>query len=252
MEFSEKLTALRRARGESQEQLAERLGVTRQSVSKWESGTATPELSKLIALSELYGVSLDALLKPDVPLGESARCEEPAMERLEAKVDQLSRRVDTSVFAYTSPVRVLGLPLVSVRFSRDRGPTRNSTAVGILAVGNFAVGLVSVGLISVGAVSVGMIALGLLLALGGVSIGAVAIGASAVGIYAFGAAAVGQQLAVGTAATGKIAVGWDAKGSAALLLEGTTPEEVRQFLDQHSLWPPVRWLAELALRFLYR
>ena len=50
-DISEKLTGLRRKSGMSQEQLADRLGVTRQSVSKWEGGTAVPELVKLISLS---------------------------------------------------------------------------------------------------------------------------------------------------------------------------------------------------------
>ena len=53
MEFSEKLIQLRRKQGMSQEQLADRLGITRQSVSKWESGAALPELVKLITLSEI-------------------------------------------------------------------------------------------------------------------------------------------------------------------------------------------------------
>ncbi len=48
MDFSEKLIDLRRREGWSHEQLAEELGVTRQSVSKWEMGTAMPELGKLI------------------------------------------------------------------------------------------------------------------------------------------------------------------------------------------------------------
>ena len=61
MEFSERLMILRKQAGLSQEQLADRLGVTRQSVSKWESGTALPELVKLISLSEIFGVSLDYL-----------------------------------------------------------------------------------------------------------------------------------------------------------------------------------------------
>ena len=51
MGFSEKLAALRRREGLSQERLADRLGVTRQSVSKWEGGAAMPELEKLVALS---------------------------------------------------------------------------------------------------------------------------------------------------------------------------------------------------------
>ena len=60
--FSEKLLELRRREGLSQEQLADRLGVTRQSVSKWESGAAVPELSKLVALSDLFSVSVDYLV----------------------------------------------------------------------------------------------------------------------------------------------------------------------------------------------
>ena len=47
----------------SQEQLADRLGITRQSVSKWESGAALPELAKLITLSEMFQVSIDYLVK---------------------------------------------------------------------------------------------------------------------------------------------------------------------------------------------
>ena len=46
----------------SQEQLAALFGVTRQSVQKWESGTSTPDLHKLIALSKYFDISLDALI----------------------------------------------------------------------------------------------------------------------------------------------------------------------------------------------
>ena len=53
MELYEKLYELRRASGMSQEELAEKLGVSRQAVSKWESGATQPELSKLIELSKL-------------------------------------------------------------------------------------------------------------------------------------------------------------------------------------------------------
>ena len=62
MKLCEKLYELRRAAGLSQEELAERLGVSRQAVSKWENGAAQPELSKLVELSRLYGVSVDELL----------------------------------------------------------------------------------------------------------------------------------------------------------------------------------------------
>ena len=94
MTFSEKLTGLRRKSGMSQEQLADRLGVTRQSVSKWEGGTAMPELVKLISLSELFGVSVDYLVKdwmeePDNPCGGSGEISSKQADRLEKKVDEL-------------------------------------------------------------------------------------------------------------------------------------------------------------------
>ena len=63
MEFSEKLIQLRRKQGMSQEQLADRLGITRQSVSKWESGASDPSTSNLLALAKLYGVSAEDLLR---------------------------------------------------------------------------------------------------------------------------------------------------------------------------------------------
>ena len=63
MHLREQIYRLRTARGLSQEGLAERLGVSRQSVSKWETDGATPDLEKLIKLSELFGISLDTLVK---------------------------------------------------------------------------------------------------------------------------------------------------------------------------------------------
>ena len=58
MKFGEKLIRLRRKNGMSQEQLAAEIGITRQSVSKWESGSTLPELAKLIVISELFDVSV--------------------------------------------------------------------------------------------------------------------------------------------------------------------------------------------------
>lgn len=63
MEFSEKLLTLRKAKDLTQEQLAERLNVSRQSVSKWESGQAAPELDKIVAMSVVFDVTTDYLLK---------------------------------------------------------------------------------------------------------------------------------------------------------------------------------------------
>ena len=63
MNFSEKLFTLRKAKNLTQEQLAEKLNVSRQSISKWESGQATPELEKIVALSAVFDVKTDYLLK---------------------------------------------------------------------------------------------------------------------------------------------------------------------------------------------
>lgn len=63
MDFSEKLLTLRKANNLTQEQLAEKLEVSRQSVSKWESGQAAPELEKIIAMSAIFNVTTDYLLK---------------------------------------------------------------------------------------------------------------------------------------------------------------------------------------------
>lgn len=62
MTLSEKITFCRKARGWSQEDLAEQLGVSRQSVSKWESGASVPELDKVIQLASVFGITTDALL----------------------------------------------------------------------------------------------------------------------------------------------------------------------------------------------
>lgn len=59
--LSEKIYALRRKSGLSQEQLAEKIGVSRQAISKWEGGLSTPELDKLRALSEFFKITMDEL-----------------------------------------------------------------------------------------------------------------------------------------------------------------------------------------------
>ena len=64
MEFSEKLITLRKGRDLTQEQLAEQLKVSRQSISKWESGQVIPEVEKIVELSKVFNVTLDYLLKP--------------------------------------------------------------------------------------------------------------------------------------------------------------------------------------------
>lgn len=71
MKLSEKICYCRKKSGKSQEALAEQLGVSRQAVSKWETGEAGPELKKLRLLAEVFGVSTDWLLSDDEPQEEA-------------------------------------------------------------------------------------------------------------------------------------------------------------------------------------
>lgn len=63
MNFAENLKVLREKNGMTQEQLAERMEVSRQTVSKWESGASFPEMEKMIQLTELFACTMDGLLK---------------------------------------------------------------------------------------------------------------------------------------------------------------------------------------------
>lgn len=65
MNLADKIISLRKQQGWSQEELAEKLDVSRQSVSKWEGGQSTPDISKIVALSDLFCVSTDYLLKEE-------------------------------------------------------------------------------------------------------------------------------------------------------------------------------------------
>lgn len=62
MEFSKKLYELRKQKGISQEELADRLAVSRQTLSKWELGTSTPDMEKLIMISDFFEISMDELV----------------------------------------------------------------------------------------------------------------------------------------------------------------------------------------------
>lgn len=92
--LSDKIVDLRRQAGWSQEELAERLDVSRQSVSKWESGASQPEVDKIIAISGLFGVSTDFLLKDDAPAEVAEVAEEPL--RAEPTVDEHGLRILSS------------------------------------------------------------------------------------------------------------------------------------------------------------
>lgn len=66
MKFNEKLIKLRKEKGLSQEELGDELNVTRQTISKWELALTTPEMTKLIEISDFFNISLDNLLRENI------------------------------------------------------------------------------------------------------------------------------------------------------------------------------------------
>ena len=68
MILADKITDLRKKNGWSQEELAGMLDVSRQSISKWESAQSTPDMNRILKMSEVFGVSTDYLLKDELEL----------------------------------------------------------------------------------------------------------------------------------------------------------------------------------------
>lgn len=75
MTLGEKIQQLRKSRGMSQEQLAEKINVSRQSISKWELNDSIPDLNKIVMLSELFSISIDELIKENSSYRQSIETE---------------------------------------------------------------------------------------------------------------------------------------------------------------------------------
>ena len=214
MKLADKLTKLRKDSNYTQEQLADILGVSRQSISKWESGLSIPETEKLIKLGELYNCSMDYLLKDSIESPDGAAPAAP-LPAFTVSVGNLN----SYYYEHVSRRRVFGMPLLHVNIGAGR-TAKGFIAVGLKARGVISVGILSAGLISVGILSLGVISLGLLVlglfAFGAIAVGAVAFGAIAIGIMTAGALSVGA-FSGGALAIGKyFAIGYDARGMIAI------------------------------------
>lgn len=124
MTFSEKISALRKQKGWSQEELAEKLMVTRQAVSKWESAQSMPDLDKLVQLSEALGVSTDYLLKDEqaqsAPVPATAEqtvkprhvTQEEARRYLQLQMAAIPKTTLGVALCVWSPIALIGLPVL--------------------------------------------------------------------------------------------------------------------------------------------
>ncbi len=208
MTLGEKIYGLRIKKGISQEVFGEQLGVSRQSVSKWETDQSVPELDKIIAISELFGVSTDYLLKDEPSYETEPEEEYPSRKR-------------RGTFEYKSEKMVRGVPLVHINFG-----VGHCKAKGIIAIGNVAQGVIAVGFLSAGVLTCGLLTAGLLaigtiaaglfsfgsfsvgvISFGAFSFGIFSLGAASFGEFSFGAFARGRQVAIGDAARGLVAIG---------------------------------------------
>ena len=110
MILADKIINLRKKNGMSQEDLAGKLNVSRQSVSKWESAQSIPDLDKIIQMSSIFGVSTDFLLKDEIELEDTSAL-------VDTEPDSVTRRVSmeqANDFSDMLP------PLIEVGASRSR------------------------------------------------------------------------------------------------------------------------------------
>lgn len=122
--LSEKIYMLRKKSELSQEQLAEKLGVSRQAISKWESGISLPEIDKLLLLSEFFKVSIDYLVKEqnEIELNQNdkvnktqdilkqdSKCEDDISNRIEQENNHKVDFERSTRFASNFKVQIIGL-----------------------------------------------------------------------------------------------------------------------------------------------
>ncbi len=126
MSISDRIQLLRKARGISQEQLADQIGVSRQAVSKWESEQSVPDLEKIILLSNYFEITTDYLLKG-----------------IEPKLDKEKKRSDARIYTVVSTVlNVIGLiaALVSWREQQTTVAVLIGLMISVIGCAFFAVG----------------------------------------------------------------------------------------------------------------
>ena len=87
MKLYEKIIKLRKSNGWSQEELAEKLDLSRQAISRWENGTALPDANNILQLSKIFGVTSDYLLNEDYSDDGDIPCVKEAKKELDSKKD---------------------------------------------------------------------------------------------------------------------------------------------------------------------
>lgn len=261
MTTGDKIAKLRRDNNYTQEQLAGIFGVSRQSISKWESGVAYPEVEKLIRMSEFFNCTLDYLLKDGVTEPSSTYPSSGGAAE-NAVCDNFPLSNGWYIRERTSERRLFGLPLWQTGKNAHAVFAVGVRARGLVSVGMLSMGLISLGMLSLGLVSIGLVAIGLLscgcVSIGAVSVGTVAIGVVSIGTvvcgdFAYGAVAAGRYFAAGDRSDAMIAIGrHEANGTLFSRLgpmSAADRAKVRYLLD--TVVPEhLKWAKELVKLFL--
>lgn len=242
MTFGEKLSKLRKEYNYSQEQLAGILGISRQSISKWESNIAYPETDKLIKMGQLFECSMDYLLNEAVTEKQGTQPIEKECFGDLFKAQSFERKSEKMIF---------GMPLYHIGKNAHGFFAIGLKARGVFALGLMSRGIVSVGLLSLGVISIGNLTLGLisagifsfglfaagafalgLFAIGAIGIGLVSFGALSIGCFSTGALAIGKYAAIGDHAHGMIAIGKTvADGSVYRHIGDITTADIAKVID---------------------
>lgn len=121
MKFDENLRAFRKQKEFSQEYLAEKMNVSRQTISKWENGTAMPDLKKLTDLASLFDVSMDELLGTSAPDYKTSVSDNVELENLKQAFDEYKakNKKTTIIFGAVSTVLVVALIFTTVNLSNS-------------------------------------------------------------------------------------------------------------------------------------
>lgn len=136
MDFKMKLQKLRKSRGLTQEEFSEIMNVSRQAVSKWESGQSLPEIDKLIEISDYFGVTIDYLIRDEAEI-PNQKCVET--KQYEVKNDTNESRPNSLLFDSKEKqtiIRILAAGCMSICFfalaTADQCPSFYQTIIRII------------------------------------------------------------------------------------------------------------------------
>ena len=248
MNFHKELQRLRKTAGMSQEELGEKLGVSRQTISKWEGAQAYPDMLNLLAISKHFGVTVDELIS-------GAKKEEKPSENDVEQVVVPDEKPASRAFhcEHRSKLEIKGVPLIHINYGLGDYRAKGIIAIGNISTGILSIGLIAKGFLSIGVLSIGMLAIGILslglfvlgcigagiIAVAGIAMGVMTLGGVALGVVSIGGCALSTHVSVGGVAMAPVSIGFIVKGDTVMVLKEmgeisrVTSESVKELINGH-------------------